>query len=54
MFHWDVYSYLKQVNGKTSVNELMMKFPDEEDVREGIVEYNEMTKENPYYEEMKI
>lgn len=51
--HWHVYSYLKQVNGKTSLRELLNKFSDADKIMEGIKEYNEMAIEHPYYKTFK-
>lgn len=54
MTYWSVYSYLKQVNGQTSIGELVKRFLDVDMIAKGVKEYNDMARKNPYYEVLKI
>lgn len=44
MSRWEVYSFLKEVNGKTKVKTLKAAFPEmsETELIEGVIEYNIM------------
>lgn len=47
---WHIYGFLKQVDGKTNPGELRTFFPGatEEDIEEGLAEYNTMAKDENY------
>lgn len=57
MYNWAyVYSYLKSVNGETSKEELRQKFAgmDEDELKEGVIEYNIVAKREGVFKEVRL
>lgn len=53
MSRWEVYSFLKQVNGQAGMHDLIEAFPEMswDELMEGLTEYNMMTKKDDRYAE---